>query len=116
MDDNDLDDDDNEWTLRYCSAAFLDALAGAFGAPAVLSPLLTALQEGIGHLDQWVRETGIIALGGITEECRANLVPHLPWLHPFLLQQLNGPESLPQLRLHLSLGAGTVRLVDGRPD
>ena len=61
-DDDDLDDD-NEWTrrkcedanertLRKCSAALLDTLVGAFGAPVVLPPLLPAMQEGISHLDQ----------------------------------------------------------------
>ena len=69
-DDDDLDDDDNEWTrrkcedanertLRKCSAASLDTLVGAGGAPAVLPPLLPALQEGIGHPDKWVRKAGI---------------------------------------------------------
>ena len=123
-DDDDLDDDDNEWTrrkcedankrtLRKCSAALLDTLVGAGGAPAVLPPLLPALQEGIGHLDQWVRKAGILALGAIADGRRDILVPHLPRLHPFLLQQLNGPDSLPQLRLHRSRGAGAVRLEDG---
>ena len=108
-DDDDLDDDDNEWTrrkcedanertLRKCSAASLDTLVGAGGAPAVLPPLLPALQEGIGHSDKWVRKAGILALGAIPDGRRDNLVPHLPRLHPFLLQQLNDPESLTQLR------------------
>lgn len=96
-DDDDLDDD-NEWTLRKCSAASLDALSGMYGAPNILPPLLPALQEGLGHLDQWVREASILALGAIADGCRADLAPHMPQLHPFLLQQLRAPESLPQLR------------------
>ena len=90
-DDDYLDDDANERTLRKCSAASLDTLVGVGGAPTVLPPLLLALQEGIGHPGQWV------ALGAIADGRRDNLVPHLPRLHPFLLQQLNEPESLPQL-------------------
>ena len=69
-DDDDLDDDDNEWTrrkcedankrtLRKCSAASLDTLVGAGGAPAVLPPLLPALQEEIGHPDKWLQKAGI---------------------------------------------------------
>ncbi|KAL7541029.1 hypothetical protein ACHAXR_010576 [Thalassiosira sp. AJA248-18] len=96
--DDDMDDDDNEWTLRKCSAASLDALSGMFGAANVLPPLLPALQEGLGHTDQWVREASILALGAIADGCKDDLTPHLPKLHPFLLQQLMAPESLPQLR------------------
>jgi len=97
-DDDDMDDDDNEWTLRKCSAASLDALSGLFGATNILPPLLPALQEGLGHTDQWVREASILALGAIAEGCMAELTPHLPQLHPFLVTQLTAAESLPQLR------------------
>jgi len=97
-DDDAPDDDDNEWTLRKCSAASLDALSGLFGAPDVLPPLLPALQEGLGHADQWVREASILALGAVADGCGAGMTPHLPMLHPFLLAQLTAPESLPQLR------------------
>ena len=96
-DDDDLDDD-NEWTLRKCSAASLDALSGLYGASNTLPPLLPALQEGLGHTDQWVREASILALGAIADGCKEELTPHLPQLHPFLLTQLTAPESLPQLR------------------
>lgn len=54
-DDEMNDDDDGEWTVRKCSAASLDALAGIFGPSYVLPPLLPALQEGLRHTDQWVR-------------------------------------------------------------
>eukprot|EP00970_Alexandrium_tamarense_P009176 scaffold1812_cov181-Alexandrium_tamarense.AAC.8 len=95
--DDDIEDD-NEWSLRKCSAASLDALSGLYGASYILPPLLPALQEGLGHTDQWVREASILALGAIADGCKAELTPHLPQLHPFLLTQLTAPESLPQLR------------------
>lgn len=97
-DEEDEFDDDNEWTLRKCSAASLDALAGLFGATYTLPPLLPALQEGLSHNDQWVREASILALGAIADGCQAELAQHLPQLHPFLLSQLSSPDSLPQLR------------------
>ena len=96
-DDDDLDDD-NEWTLRKCSAASLDALSGMYGAQNTLPPLLPALQEGLGHTDQWVREASILALGAIADGCKEEIAPHMHQLHPFLLTQLTAPESLPQLR------------------
>jgi transportin-1 len=91
-------DDDNEWTLRKCSAASLDALSGLYGATYTLPALLPALQEGLGHTDQWVREASILALGAIAEGCKDELARHLPQLHPFLLNQLSSSDSLPQLR------------------
>lgn len=97
-DEDDDFDDDNAWTLRKCSAASLDALAGLYGAAYTLPPLLPALQEGLGHNDQWVREASILALGAISEGCHEDLAQHLPQIHPFLLSQLSSPDSLPQLR------------------
>ena len=96
--DDEMDDDDGEWSLRKCSAASLDSLAGIFGPSYVLPPLLPALQEGLRHSDQWVREANILALGAISEGCMAEITPHLPQLHPFLLSQLTSQDSLPQLR------------------
>eukprot|EP00956_Cyclotella_meneghiniana_P021646 scaffold39661_cov63-Cyclotella_meneghiniana.AAC.6 len=95
--DNDFDDD-NEWTLRKCSAASLDALAGLYGAAYTLPPLLPALEVGLSHNDQWIREASILALGAIAEGCQEELAPHLPQLHPFLLSQLSNSNVLPQLR------------------
>ena len=91
-------DDDGEWSLRKCSAASLDSLAGIFGASYVLPSLLPSLQEGLRHLDQWFREASILALGAISDGCMTEITPHLPQLHPFLLSQLTSPDSLPQLR------------------
>ena len=96
--DNNMDDNDNEWTLCKCAAASLDALAGLFGASNRLPSLLPALQEGLGHDDQWVREANILALGAIADGCKAELMLHLAVLHPFLLCQLTLAESMPQLR------------------
>jgi transportin-1 len=61
--DDNMDDNDNEWTLRKCTATSLDALAGLFGVLNMLPSLLPALQEGLGHDDQWVRKVNILALG-----------------------------------------------------
>jgi hypothetical protein len=106
LDDNDdkdneednMDYNDNEWTLRKCAAAILDALAGLFGASNMLLSLLPTLQEGLGHDNQWVGKANILVLGAIANGCKAELTPHLPVLHPFLLRQLTAAESMPQLR------------------
>jgi transportin-1 len=80
--DDNMDNDNNEWTLRKCAAASLDALAGLFVALNTLPSLLPALQEGLRQDNQWVREANILELGAIADGCKAELMPHLPMLHP----------------------------------
>ena len=104
-DDDGLDDDDVEWTLRKCSAASLDTLASMFGAEDVLPPLLPALQECLSHTDPWVREAGVLALGAIADGCADDMGEHMGQLHPFLLNQLMDPTSLPHLK---SIAAWTL--------
>jgi transportin-1 len=96
--DDNMDDNNNEWMLCKCAAASLDALAGLFGASNTLPSLLPALQESLRHDDQWVCEANILALGAIANGCKAELTPHLPVLHPFILRQMTAAESMPQLR------------------
>jgi hypothetical protein len=96
--DDNMDDNNNEWMLRQCAAASLDALVGLFGESNMLPSLLPVLQEGLGHGNQWVHKANILALGAIANGCKVELTPHLPMLHPFLMRQLTTAESMPQLR------------------
>ena len=57
-----------------------------FGASNILPLLTLALHEGLGHANQWVRDTSILALGAVADGCKDDLAPHLTQLHPFLLQ------------------------------
>jgi hypothetical protein len=101
-DDDDMDDDEgNEWTLRKCSAASLDALSGVYGPDTVLPPLLPELEKGLSSVDPWVQEASILALGAIADGCSDAMVPHMVQLHPFLMTHLSAPESpntLPQVK------------------
>lgn len=101
-DDDDMDDDEgNGWTLRRCSAASLDALAGLYGPDPVLPPLLPELEKGLSSSDPWVQEASILALGAIADGCSDAMAPHMVQLHPFLMRHLNAPESpntLPQVK------------------
>ncbi len=45
-----------------------------------------------------MHEANILALGAIADGCKAELTPHLPVLHQFLLRQLTVAESMLQLR------------------
>ena len=108
-DDDDMDDDEgNEWTLRRCSAASLDALAEFYGPEPILPPLLPVLEKGLSATDPWVQEASILALGAIAEGCREAMIPHMMQLHPFLMTHLAAPESpdtLPQVK---SIAAWTL--------
>ena len=96
----DDDDDGNEWTLRKCSAASLDALANLYGAGPVLPSLLPELEKGLASTDPWIQEAAILALGAIAEGCSEEMGQHMMQLHPYLLNHLNTvhmPNALPQV-------------------
>lgn len=101
-DDDDMDDDEgNEWTLRKCSAASLDALASVYGPDPILPCLLPELEKGLASSDPWVQEASILALGAIAEGCMEAMAQHLSQLFPYLLTHLAAPESpstLPQVK------------------
>ncbi|KAB0795304.1 hypothetical protein PPYR_12143 [Photinus pyralis] len=81
------------WTLRKCSAASLDALAGVFG-DSLLQGILPLIAEALNSSDFIVRESGILALGAIAEGCCHDLHPHLPELFQYLFQSLDSEYSL----------------------
>ena len=73
-------------TLRKCPAVSMDAHSGMFGASNILPTLTLAFHQGLGHVDQWVRDASTLALGAIADGYKDDLAPHLPQLNPFLLQ------------------------------
>ncbi|KAI6228605.1 Importin-beta domain-containing protein [Aphelenchoides fujianensis] len=94
-DDEEDDDDESyiEWSLRKCAAASLDMLSGIF-ADEFLQPLLPLVKECLQN-EQWiVRESGILALGAVSEGCSNGMTPHLPELIQYLLVQLNDNHAL----------------------
>ncbi|KAI6197203.1 Importin-beta domain-containing protein [Aphelenchoides besseyi] len=94
-DDEDDDDDDSyiEWSLRKCAAASLDMLSGIFG-DAFLEPLLPLIKECLQNENWVVRESGILALGAVSEGCVNGMTPHLPELIQYLIGQLNDNHAL----------------------
>lgn len=100
-DEDEDDDDDNEWTLRKCAAASLDALANLYGGEIILPILLPVLEQGFAANNQsnaagdpWKLEACILALGAVAEGCMKEMQPYLGQIHPYLLQLLSAP--LPQ--------------------
>jgi len=90
--------DEREWSLRTCSAAALDTLSVAYPNDDILPHLLPVLQQSLGHVDPWIREAGVLALGAVSSGCYQQLGVHMSQLHPFLMEHLVSVDSLPQLK------------------
>ncbi|VEL20705.1 unnamed protein product [Protopolystoma xenopodis] len=89
------EDDDymSNWTLRKCSAAALDVLAGVFQNE--ILPVLLPITKETLFSDQWeVKESGILVLGAIAEGCMKGMIPYLPELCPFLIECLSDEKPL----------------------
>ena len=92
-DDDHGNEEASEWSIRKCSAAALDLLAGVM--PDQLLPvLLPILKEVLFHADWEVRESGVLALGAVAGGCLIGLSQHLPDLVPFLIATLADSRAL----------------------
>lgn len=88
-----MDDPEDRWNLRKCSAAALDVLATVFHQP-VLEIILPYLKENLRHPEWPYREAAVLALGAVADGCLDGVTPHLPELVPFLLALLSDSEPL----------------------
>lgn len=95
-DDSDLDSDDedelDQWNLRRCSAATLDALSLQYPEE-VIHVTLPILQENIVSSEWPVREAAILAFGAISKSCMDLARDKLPTLVPFLVDRMKDPET-----------------------
>lgn len=110
-DDDDFDDDGNEWTLRKCAAASLDALANLYGGEIILPSLLPALEQGLQQTaDPWQQEACILALGAVAEGCLEEMNTHMGQIHPYLMHLLSSTDQqqqlLPQVKCMAAWTAG----------
>lgn len=92
-DEDDEDDGGGVWNLRRCSAAGLDVLASSFGNE-VLPLLLPTVQARLAEPDWRTRESGILALGAVSEGCGGELAAHLPGIVAALLPAMRDPRPL----------------------
>lgn len=90
----DSDDEDalEQWNLRRCAAATLDALALQYPAQ-VVRGTLPALQENIVSGEWPVREAAILAFGAIARSCMDLASDKLPALVPFLVERMDDAET-----------------------
>lgn len=88
-----IEDPEDRWNLRKCSAAALDVLATVFHEN-VLQVILPYLKENLKHSDWPHREASVLALGAVADGCLDGVALHLPELVPYLISLLNDPEAL----------------------
>lgn len=93
---SDLDSDDEDeleqWNLRRCSAATLDALSLQYPQE-VIHVTLPILQENIVSPEWPIREAAILAFGAISKSCMDLAPEKLPTLVPFLVDRMKDQES-----------------------
>lgn len=94
--DSDLDSDDEDeleqWNLRRCSAATLDALSLQYPEE-VINISLPILQENIVSPEWPIREAAILAFGAISKSCMDLARDKLPTLVPFLVDRMKDQET-----------------------
>lgn len=102
-DDSVLDDPEEQWNLRKCSAAALDVLASVFHEP-VFQVTLPYLTVNLNHAEWPMREAAVLALGAIADGCMSVVEPSLPQLTQYLVSLLNDPEPVVRQITCWSLG------------
>ncbi|KAF7424984.1 hypothetical protein PC9H_010295 [Pleurotus ostreatus] len=95
---HDLDDDFAEELSTYCSlrthaATAFTVVADRFGAD-LLNVLLGPIKEKLSSNNWRQRESGILALGAMSEGCIGAIEAYLSTLVPYLIYTLNDPERL----------------------
>lgn len=94
---DDIESDDEEmlgsWNIRKSNAAALDTFAHIFKND-ILPFVLPILNETLFHENWIIKESGILALGAISEGCMLGIVPHLNQLMPYLIECINHKRSL----------------------
>ncbi|KAL7269399.1 hypothetical protein RUND412_007943 [Rhizina undulata] len=88
-----MDDPEDRWNLRKCSAAALDVLATVFHQD-VFTIILPYLKENLRHSEWPHREAAVLALGAVADGCLDGVIPHLPELVPYLISLLDDSEPL----------------------
>lgn len=99
----DIDDVEDRWNLRKCSAATLDVLASNFHGP-VFDVTLPYLKQNLQHHDWPYREAAVLAIGAVADGCMETVTPHLPELIPYLISLLNDSEATVRVITCWSLG------------
>lgn len=99
VEDDDEDEDEandggeDTWNLRKGSAAALDLMSDVFQND-MLQVLLPLIEQLLQSPDWQLRESAILAIGAVADNCGQLLEPHLGTLTPFLLTTIDDPKPL----------------------
>ena len=98
VDDDEDEDGDNDggedaWNLRKGSAAALDLMSYVFQND-MLQVLLPLIEQLLQSPDWQRRESAILAIGAVADNCGQLVEPHLGTLMPFLLTTIDDPKPL----------------------
>ena len=86
-----------QWTLRrHCAQVFDDIATELHCYKLVLPYALPVIQAHLQSVDVWVRESGLLALGALSNGCYLGMTEFLPQVWPFLLACLS--DTVPELR------------------
>jgi hypothetical protein len=98
VEDDEDEDEDNDggedtWNLRKGSAAALDLMSYVFQND-MLQVLLPLIEQLLQSPDWQRRESAILAIGAVADNCGQLVEPHLGTLMPFLLTTIDDPKPL----------------------
>lgn len=86
----------SKWTLRKQAALTLDLIGLSFPAHEILALALPKIQLCFQAADVFVKESGMLALGALSNGCAAAMMPFIPQLFPFFISNLQ--DTLPEMR------------------
>ncbi len=87
------DGGEDTWNLRKGSAAALDLMSYVFQDD-MLQVLLPLIEQLLQSPDWQLRESAILAIGAVADNCGQLVEPHLGTLMPFLLTTIDDPKPL----------------------
>lgn len=86
----------SEYTIRKTCANILDAIGCLFDSKEVLDVALPLISTLFQSPDAWVRESGLLAFGALSNGCMKLMGPFMPGILPFFVKSLG--EEILELR------------------
>ena len=91
-----MDEEESAWNIRKCSASQLEKLSfiGGEVKKSLLSITLPIIQSALKSSDFLDREAGLLVLGAVTQREYESIIPSLPELIPFILEQSKADQHI----------------------
>ena len=78
-----------KWTLRQQSASALDFIASELGEEAILQHALPVIEISMNSKNVWIVESGLLALGALSNGCPEGMMMYLPSVLPLLTDYIS---------------------------